>query len=119
MDESGYNVSVLEVTIQVRSVTEQDCCHPDLQVIMGSKYISRNSRGEVATELFLVRAVECNVRNEDMMKLGDKRTDFVHQPFVWHMRSQSWSHEGDRGGLSPLSEGTRLYRERHMLKGMK
>ena len=53
------------------------------------------------------------------MKSGDKRTDFVYQPFVWRMRSHSESCEGDQGAVSPLLEGNRLYREVRMLKGTK
>lgn len=52
----------------------------DSQVVVGSKYISRNSRREVATKLFLVRTGG-GVSNKSTIKFGDKRTDFAHQPF--------------------------------------
>lgn len=62
MDESRYNMSILEVTIRVRSAMERDFYQPNLQVVMGSKDISGNGRSEVAAKLFLVRTVECDVK---------------------------------------------------------
>jgi hypothetical protein len=58
VNESGDNVSVLEVTIQVRSARDRDIYQLGLQIVVGSKYISGNSGREVATKFFPVRAVE-------------------------------------------------------------
>ena len=119
MNQSRYDMSILEVTIHVRSAMEQDIHHPSLQVVIGSEYVSGDSGGEVTTKLFLVRAVEREMRKERQHNRRNRRTDFARRPFVWHMRTQSWSHEGDQGVLSPLSEGTLLCRETRMLKGMR
>lgn len=57
VDESRDNVSVLEVTVRIRSVIDRNVYQMYVQVVVGSKYIGGNSGREVATKFFLVRAV--------------------------------------------------------------